>query len=455
MKNKAKILCHIAYHRFELDIRRRKKKKKNRKNEQEKLNKKRSRFGKNATVESIIQDVFSDSTKYLLETLESPVSYSNILAEKDDYGSVIKIPVHFSLIENPSESYNAIVKILASSLYHRNSEVVIDYSACNTFTLDAQILLDIVLKDILACYKVFGLYKKLRKYRRDIIDRSIGGSNVRTMLFSVGSQAIHANKKKEFPNVIPYNLCMHKATNDSIIQAEQKELDTTSLSDYVDLCLRRMGRELDGDRWDDLCTVIGEILINAEEHSSTKCRYSIGYFEEIELNGEKVGKFQLVILNLGRSIYEKFHDEDCPNKDVIMKMKGLSDKYTRRGLFKRKKFEEEALWTLYSLQDGVTSVSPQQYSQRGNGSLRFIESFLNLKNSKQADNVSKMILQSGKTRITFDGTYGTSERLVKNEKYRVMAFNQSNNIEEMPDTKYVEITEHYFPGTFISAQIIF
>lgn len=82
MKNKAKILCHIAYHRFELDIRRRKKKKKNRKNEQEKLNKKRSRFGKNATVESIIQDVFSDSTKYLLETLESPVSYSNILAEK-------------------------------------------------------------------------------------------------------------------------------------------------------------------------------------------------------------------------------------------------------------------------------------------------------------------------------------------------------------------------------------
>lgn len=140
-----------------------------------------------------------------------------------------------------------------------------------------------------------------------------------------------------------------------------------------------MGRKLDDDSMDDLCTVIGEILINAEEHSSTHCRYSIGYFEQKSIDDKKVGVFQLVILNMGRSIYEKFHDLDCPNKAVVEKMKALSNRYTEKKFWSFKTFDEETLWTLYSLQDGVTSISPQAYSHRGNGSLRFIESFFNLK----------------------------------------------------------------------------
>ena len=102
----------------------------------------------------------------------------------------------------------------------------------------------------------------------------------------------------------------------------------------------------------------------------------------------------------------------------------------------------------------MTSVSPQRYSQRGNGSLRFIESFFNLKNVDGEDEVSKMVLQSGHSNIVFDGTYGTAERMVNNHKYRVMTFNESNDIEEAPDTKFVRHTDFYFPGTFIYANII-
>lgn len=274
------------------------------------------------------------------------------------------------------------------------------------------------------------------------------------MLFSVGSQAIHANKHREYPHIIPYHLCIHKAINNSIEQIEQKELDTTALSDYVEKCLERMGRKLDDDSMDDLCTVIGEILINAEEHSSTHCRYSIGYFEQKSIDDKKVGVFQLVILNMGRSIYEKFHDLDCPNKAVVEKMKALSNRYTEKKFWSFKTFDEETLWTLYSLQDGVTSISPQAYSHRGNGSLRFIESFFNLKNMDSEDKLSKMVLQSGHTKIVFDGTYGTTERVVNNNRYRVMTFNKSNNIEDAPDTKFVKRTNFYFPGTFIFANII-
>ena len=58
------------------------------------------------------------------------------------------------------------------------------------------------------------------------------------------------------------------------------------------------------------------------------------------------------------------------------------------------------------------------YRTRGNGSLRFIESFYNLKGDGNQGNTSRMILQSGKTNIMFDGQYPITETLVKGETYR-------------------------------------
>lgn len=121
----------------------------------------------------------------------------------------------------------------------------------------------------------------------------------------------------------------------------------------------------------------------------------------------------------------------------------------------KKQFEEETLWTLYSLQDGVTSVSPSSYKNRGNGSCHFIESFFNLRDESSESQLSKMVLHSGYTDILFDGSYGLSDRIVNGDKYRVMTFNTSGNIEDMPNVKYVKSTNNYFPGTYISANIIF
>ena len=58
----------------------------------------------------------------------------------------------------------------------------------------------------------------------------------------------------------------------------KKNLTQTEMADYVISSLERMNKELTPEKLDDLCTVIGEILINAEEHSSTKYRFSIGLF---------------------------------------------------------------------------------------------------------------------------------------------------------------------------------
>ena len=411
-------------------------------------------IGGKATPQSLYTYGFSINLRYLLECEKSPLYLPRIVEIDEQFYGHVFIPEVFSLTENPDASYMALRQIIAMLLFQDSREIRIDYSKCNRVTLDAQVMLDLILKDVIRYYRLCERFPKFRYRSKSIKDVSKKNHEIRRMLFSVGSLAIHAKKQKEFDNVIPYNLCVRKAEGDSVKQIEKKDIDTTLLSDYVVNCLDRMGRQLDDEKLDDLCIVIGEILINAEEHSSTKCRYSIGYFEEKTVNDEHVGLFQLVILNIGETIYEKFHSPNCPNKTIVEKMKTLSEKYSKRSFWKSKSFEEESLWTLYSLQDGVTSVDPAIYSRRGNGSLRFIESFFNLKGNNQNDNISKMTLQSGHTCIIFDGTYNVTDTIVKGQNYRVMTFNKSGNIEDKPDTRFVKYVENYFPGTFITANIV-
>jgi hypothetical protein len=133
-------------------------------------------------------------------------------------------------------------------------------------------------------------------------------------------------------------------------------------------------------------------------------------------------------------------------------MQALSAAYTKRGLLKKQDFEEETLWTLYALQEGVTSKE----KKRGNGSIQYIENFFRLKGDMQKDEVSKLVIMSGNTRILFDGTYKIFKKPSKDNKrpYRMITFNGTEDIQDKPDKKFVTFAPHYFPGTMISARIL-
>jgi hypothetical protein len=86
---------------------------------------------------------------------------------------------------------------------------------------------------------------------------------------------------------------------------------------------------------------------------------------------------------------------------------------------------------------------------------KFIESFFNLKGTNEnADDISRMAIISGNTNIIFDGKYNIQNKIKGKDKFKVMTFNNSNNIEDKPDNKYVRSVENYFPGTIISARIL-
>ena len=412
---------------------------------------------------------YTNEQKNALRKKLLPTNLSFLLSSKSDFNQevleniisrnsgVFLVPKNFSLIDNPKETYKFIRSVTASIINQHYKSIQIDYGQCDSIGLGAQVLLDIILKDAISYLKKCEKHPQIRPFITNIEGINVQNENVRKMLYSVGSPAIHSNSTIKFVDIVPYRLCIHDREQEEIpykVQV-QKDIDTTTLADYVIDSLKRVNKILSPERIDDLCTVIGEVLINAEEHSTTKFRFSIGYFHEVKNTDDHHGVFKLVILNFGNTIYEKFKDPQCPNPKIVESMRKLSEDYTRRRLFILKEFEEETLWTLYALQEGVSSVAPST-RRRGSGSISFIESFFNLKGDNAfSDYPSRLTILSGNTVIEFDGTYKISQNFVHGEKFKVMTFNDSGKIEDKPDQKFVKFVEYYFPGTLISADILF
>ncbi|HTN37300.1 MAG TPA: hypothetical protein VL053_09510 [Arachidicoccus sp.] len=395
---------------------------------------------------------------YLLDCEKSDFHINKLRQNIPENNGNFKVPKEFSIVESPKKSYDFIKNVIGALITQKYSRITIDYAECTHLDLGAQVFFDIILKDVIKFFNRCRQYKRTAPKVNGIKGINVIDKNVQKLLFSVGSPVIHNKNSIKFPDIIPYKLCIHdrEVNGNPVRIREQKDLDTTYLVDYVINCLKSLNRTLTPDKLDDLSTVIGEILINAEEHSTTKHRFSIGYFHEIKENGIHYGVFRLAILNFGKSIYEKFKDPFCPNKDVVQKMKDLSNQYTRKKFFTFKTFEEETLWTLYALQEGVTSIAPDRYIKRGNGSIQFIESFFNIKgNRKEKDNFSKLSILSGNTSIIFDGTYNIVSNVIEDDVFKYMTFNSSGNIEDKPNSKYVKFVDDYFPGTIISARILF
>lgn len=380
---------------------------------------------------------------YLLKQKNSILNFDKLLPiyqNVNNQGTFI-VPEQFSIIENPSNSYKFIQQLTSVLIHQKYQFIYIDYKNCEFIGLETQIFLDIILKDIIEWFKEDDSNKI-----KQIKAINVKNENVKKMLYSVGSPVILTGKKIKYDDIVPYQLCTYFTDKDS---NQHKAIDTTNLVNYVVKSLKKINKFLSQEKIDSIGTVVGEILINAEEHSSTNCRFSIGYFQKLQ---ENTGVFKLVILNFGETIYEKFKNPSCENKDIVANMNILSKKYTENGFFFLNEFEEETLWTLYALQEGVTSVPTTTYYKRGNGSIQFIENFFNLKCEKE--DISKMVILSGKTNITFDGTYKIVEKEKDSEKFKYMTFNNSGEISEKPDNKYVKYVDYYFPGTVISVDLL-
>jgi hypothetical protein len=304
--SKKNTITSIAYKRFTNSVKRKRRKKLRLKKEAENILRNKLKF-----VNKVLSlDNIPPNLKYLMSCKNSCFHIDKLYnLNFGNRNGVLLIPRVFSLLEKPKETFKFIQELTASLLLQKYSVIRIDYSHCSRIELGAQVFLDVILRDLIVYFKNIRIIN---------IERT--SDEVKKLLFSVGSPAIHANKSISFNDIIPYKLCIRdrESNAEPLKIMEKKDIDTTELVDYVLESLKRLNIELSPEEIDSLCTVVGEILINAEEHSTNKFRFSIGYFQEKNYEGKHFGIFKLVIFNLGKTIYEKFKYDNNANAEIAI-----------------------------------------------------------------------------------------------------------------------------------------
>jgi hypothetical protein len=391
---------------------------------------------------------YNEWISFLIQHFES---FSPIKVSIPENG-ILLVPVRFSLSENFEDSM-FFLKRLFSVLYNRLvEEVIIDYINCKILDVDASAVMDIILAGFIEHYEKCNLKGHSIKIKEIKPINITPRGDIYNVLHSIGAFANLKGFYIENKDIVPFKFRIGDKKNDS--GGKLKEIHETEIVDYVIKCLAKLKKSLNPTSETDLSKVVGEVMANAEEHSNFRYRYAIGYFVKTSDSNKHFGVFQLVIFNFGQTIYDSFKNEDCQNTDVVKQMQNLSEEYTNKGwfgYFGSKKFEEQTLWTLYALQEKVTSKKDWR---RGNGSIRFIDRFFKLKGNEEKDNTSKLTLISGNTKILFDGSYPLIDKIKGKDKFKIMSFNKEGDINIAPDKEFVTFTDCYFPGTLISVKLV-
>ena len=193
-----------------------------------------------------------------------------------------------------------------------------------------------------------------------------------------------------------------------------------------------------------------EILNNAEDHSLQNNEWYVdGIALHETLDGQEVVELNLVIFNLGDSMYEAFEKTKDLNKPIY---EILEKRYrlhrSKFSLFKR--FEKESLFTLYMLNEGISRLKYKDKS-RGNGTMQFLKAFADLgtKAALGEDSKSSLNVISGHTVLTCDDEVIPFQ----SGTHLKISLNAQKDNKELPDSQYLKYYSRYIPGTFIDCKI--
>lgn len=227
---------------------------------------------------------------------------------------------------------------------------------------------------------------------------------------------------------------------------DQKSKAAQKFADYLNKCLSATRKELTPTARHLLCSRIGELLDNAEQHAGMLDWTIKGYLD----TSVPTPMCEIVIFNFGKSLAQTL--EDLPASSFTMtQIAPYMEKHVKRGFF-GPKWRRADLLTVMALQQGVSSKNTSQETTRGNGTTDLIEFFqrINDQLAKESESGAKMTIISGSTRVLFDGTYRSR---TEGGREGIIAFNRDNDLTSPPDSKYVQPLEKtMLPGTLISVQ---
>ncbi|PZR84378.1 MAG: hypothetical protein DI537_33130 [Stutzerimonas stutzeri] len=198
-----------------------------------------------------------------------------------------------------------------------------------------------------------------------------------------------------------------------------------------------------------IAQIIGELLDNAERHSSPPGKdggWSIaGFMARREENGKPVYRCHMGFLSVGASIAESLATASIATRARVNK---YVDLHAGSGL------SQDTLKTLVALQDGITRDHEASEQGRGGVGLQEVLDLINtIGVTSDAGNGPRMTIVSGRSCIQARPPYIMGHRESDLDP-RVLWFNSSNSHEAPPDQGYVFDLDSHFPGTLIGLTFV-
>lgn len=350
---------------------------------------------------------------------------------------MIRFPKTFSFIDQPEEALEVIESLVAHTLSRKVKRLRFDQSDCE-------------LTDLCANAVVGVLANEARERVRKRVSGRFPTDPLQARIAAASGLPKFAGVKYEADgDFLTLGLIRGRYGREHARKSSRRELVATQVTRYVNACLDRYGRRLSREGARFLSSIVGEVIGNAEDHSGTLNWWVAGYLHHE--SDASYGDCHLTIFNFGRTLAQTLASLP-PDSLLRQRIDRLVDIHTTKGWF-RLGWNREALWTLYALQEAVSrhQRDPAKLTDRGQGTADLITFFQELGQSDAAASEPRMCIVSGRTHILFDNTYLMALQPTDTGKdRRIIALNDSNQLEEPPNPKFVRTLRRYFPGTLIS-----
>lgn len=357
----------------------------------------------------------------------------------------VEIPRIFSIIENPNTVLETLKYILS---FKETSVKTINFIYKNVQKLDigAVLLKNVICLNLMNTGMAFkGDFPGAECNRENLKEYK---EAIEIFLFSGLFKALNFTKKEHYDKLKPIYLPLMGGGKDTpSVSCKPINLGEIEkkITDFFNKALRQTVKKeltLHGARFFD--KIIGEVITNCKEHTGDFNQYyCLGHCTKTD---EGIAKFQLSIFDFGQTIYQGLKNSDKLPKETQNKINDLVRLHTKKSFFKTSKWDEESLYTLYSLQNGVSRMYDKNKT-RGTGTIKLIQTFQKLGDSINKELNPKMTIISGQTQILFDNSDLSK---LNNKK---ISFNKSKDLNFPPDENYVKKLDNFFPGTIISLSV--
>lgn len=359
--------------------------------------------------------------------------------------NIVNVPKNFSF-KNDYDGCLAFFRTLLSSYVFHNGNLIISFVKCQQSTIACFSLLEVLLLELDLIKDKYNQcrYQTCKKEVKFI--QSVKDSKTNKYL-----HAFFGIKLPEEQNDGSKYLKMIVQTGKKRKYFENTKAKVSgNVTKFVNDSAQEVSAQLKLAGIRALGGMLGEVLGNAEDHCAEySCWYVDGISFSEKQHGVDVVDLNIAIINFGQSMYEGFESTKNENLENYSKCDKLYS--IHKLLFSRNNhFEKESLFTMYMLNEGISRLKYKDES-RGNGTMKFLESFITLGSFGNIDSRFKCQLNiiSGHTTLTCDNDIG----IYKDNGKSKISLNKEHDLKMLPYKDYLSYHTEYFPGTILECHI--